>query len=44
MIVADRFIRHPRKAAGGVGSLIGKSTETDLDLGGHPLKKRTTCC
>jgi hypothetical protein len=28
----------PRKTVGGVGLLVGKSRETDLDLGRHPLK------
>src|SRR5450631_770090 len=47
----DRFPVHqrrrllhptPGKAAGGVGSLVGQSRETHLDLGRHRLKKRPT--
>jgi len=37
MIVADCFIRHQERPPAGVGSLVGQSRETHLDLGRHRL-------
>jgi hypothetical protein len=44
MIVADRVIQHQERPPVGLDRWSANQGETDLDLGRHPLKKRTTCC